>query len=179
MASSFVFDHAIHSAIHFILALGVVFLLIKLYQKDKAYQKNENDLLNSFLHLNRSSAEDQFSLENVPAIIYLCRGDEILYISKEIEHLSGYKVSELLGKSFSVLVPPEVFPFVRERAILRQQGMSVPSTYEVPLKRKDGSVFYVRLYSKKIDFKGEPAIVGVSIKLPDTSTLRSLDLGCI
>src|SRR5690554_264642 len=70
--------------------------------------------------------------------------DKILFVNKRLCEITGYKAGELVGqKSYEVLLDPKDRKFILEKNALRLKNIS--DTYELRVKRKDGSKWWARI----------------------------------
>lgn len=77
-------------------------------------------------------------------VVHCDRDDVILHINPKACELLGYDVSDLVGERFDLLlVPPEDAAELRARTVRRLEG--VAETYELRLRRRDGSVFWAEM----------------------------------
>ncbi len=76
----------------------------------------------------------------------------ILECNDGLSDITGYRYSELIGKSWIDLVAPEYVDYIYERI-----KNSYVDSYEVKAVRKDGSVFPLSVKGKNIMYKGRQA----------------------
>jgi len=83
------------------------------------------------------------------AVIATTPAGEVLYWSPAAEAIFGYSCSEALGKSMQdLIVPPE--RRIDEQLIVHGEPPGRTSTYESYCRRKDGSLVYVDVTSKRM-----------------------------
>jgi len=68
-----------------------------------------------------------------------------VYANTELERITGYALSELIGNDFRGFLADESQDQVTERYRNRQQGDQIPGTYEVAIHRKDGQRLTVEI----------------------------------
>ncbi len=79
------------------------------------------------------------------------------YTNKQAEELSGYGQADLIGKNFDPLLPPDDVRRISDVFYALLNGK--PQQFEVPVLRKDGSVFVLSVNAAPLYDSGE--IVGV------------------
>ncbi len=79
--------------------------------------------------------------------------------NKAICGMLGYSREELVGQTVDAIHPEDALPFVRE--IFAKQGRGeISLAPEVPMLRKDGSVFYADINSTSVTFGGKQCLIG-------------------
>ena len=109
----------------------------------------------------RDSEETYKTLLNSSAeLIALVTGTEIAYVNDWAVKLLGYdSPSDLIGLDISRVIPIEVLPLIRERALSRQRGEAQPTRYELLLKAKRGRVVPVDASFSLITRQGKSQIL--------------------
>jgi diguanylate cyclase (GGDEF)-like protein/PAS domain S-box-containing protein len=107
--------------------------------------------------------------ESTTTAIFVSRVDRVLYVNPACEALTGYSAEELLGdSSWDLVVPPELLPALRERALARLRGEPVPERYETRILTKDGSERWIDLTAAVIVLDdGEPAAVATAVDVTE------------
>ncbi|MDD5397825.1 MAG: PAS domain S-box protein [Dehalococcoidia bacterium] len=128
--------------------------------RDITERRKAEDLL-------RSSEEKYRSLvENINDVFYtLDDQGTITYISPVVERLSKYKVSDLIGKSFTSIIFPEDLPDVVSSYNRLISGQIEPAEFRIA--DKDGRIIYVRTSSRPIFKDGK--IVGITALITDVT----------
>ncbi len=94
--------------------------------------------------------------------VILMQDDRIVFANSACARMTGYTVEKILS------LPPEkvkelVYPDDRKSALSRHQnrikGKFELRSYELRIKKKDGSVYWVQTFSSSIEYKGKPAIM--------------------
>jgi diguanylate cyclase (GGDEF)-like protein/PAS domain S-box-containing protein len=107
--------------------------------------------------------------ESTSTAIFVCRADRVLYVNPACETLTGYSAEELLGEtSWSLIVPPELQPALRDRAAARLRGEPVPDRYETRILTKDGRERWIDLTAAAIVLDdGEPAALATAVDVTE------------
>ncbi|MBN1690682.1 MAG: PAS domain S-box protein [Dehalococcoidia bacterium] len=134
--------------------------------RDITARKKTEDLL-------RASEEKYRSLvENINDVLYTLDNEgTITYVSPVVERLSKYKVSELIGKSFTSIILPEDLPGVVNSYNRLISGQMEPSEFRIA--DKDGRIIFVRTSSRPIYKDGE--ITGITALITDVTERRKLE----
>ncbi|MCX6649842.1 MAG: GAF domain-containing protein [Candidatus Bathyarchaeota archaeon] len=99
-------------------------------------------------------------LESSLDCMLLMSGTKIIYTNEVGAKLVGYdSVSELIGRDFLDMLPDDEKEKIRQRTLSRQRGESQPNTYELKLKRKDGTLVEVEVAVSLTEYEGKPAIL--------------------
>ena len=96
---------------------------------------------------------------------FVHRGSAILYANSEAEILSGYSQDELKDLSFWDLIHPDFRQTVRDRVAGRQHRESAGKRYEIKMVTRNGEERWVDFGTGKVDFDGNPAIVGTALDI--------------
>ncbi len=91
--------------------------------------------------------------------IYIYRGTRFIYVNSTAGVITGYSIQELLSMNVWDVFHPDVRDLVRERALARQRGEEVPSTYEARLVGKNGEEKWVHITARVITYQGERAVL--------------------
>lgn len=82
-------------------------------------------------------------------VLYCNSDDKVLHINGRFSEMTAYSLEETLGKrAFELFVDPEHVDNFKNHTALRLQGIS--ESYEILLKRKDGSNFWALIHSTPI-----------------------------
>lgn len=121
------------------------------------------------LQLQLQEDEEKFRTlaDSASVAIFIYEIDKFVYINKYAEQLTGYKVEELLGKSYIELIHPEFVELVKSRAEARLRGENVPTRYEFKIVTKNGQEKWVDFTAGKITYKGKPAGIGTAYDITD------------
>ncbi|WP_234970470.1 PAS domain S-box protein [Methanohalophilus halophilus] len=121
-----------------------------------------------------SKKDDLFNkfVENQNEVIFSVntRGD-FTYLNPAIERMTGYKVEEVIGKSYTQYIYPEDLPGLQRDLEKTIQGIHNP--YMFRIIDKGGNIKYVHTSSKPIFEKGE--LVGISGVMVDIQKLKQVE----
>ncbi len=104
-----------------------------------------------------SAMEYHRMLDSTDEGVVLILDTNIQYVNSAITKILGYSVEEIIGMPFSIVIGPKHIEVVSRRYVERLQGKDVPSTYNITLKRKDGTVVPVEIQSSIFEHKGQLA----------------------
>lgn len=96
-------------------------------------------------------------VERAPSGIVLVIDGIIRYVNPAALNMWGGSLNDIIGKPFANFVHPDELPKVVDRYKKRMAGKTVPSRYEIIVKRKDGSFFPVEVDASLIMIGGKPA----------------------
>lgn len=117
--------------------------------------------------LEQSEANFRQLAATAPTLIYVLRGNRLLYVNVAFQYLTGFSDEECLSMSAWDMIHPDYREWVRNLAVARQRGEHVPSRYQTKMLKKDGKEWWAEFYVRMIEFYGEPAILGVAIDITE------------
>jgi PAS domain S-box-containing protein len=106
-------------------------------------------------------------VENSLAGIYIRRGDKVLFVNRAFSRLFGYSRKELKQMRFLDLVHPDDRSIARERAEQRMRGEEPADYYQCRTLTKSGDVLWVEVFGIRIDYQGQPAVLGNFIDITE------------
>jgi two-component system cell cycle sensor histidine kinase/response regulator CckA len=110
-------------------------------------------------------------VDSIDQVLFgLDSGGRFTYVSPAVERISGWRVDELLGKSFEAFIHPEDVERVRHHAAGRYRGERDPHEFRVCTR--DGSTLHVRAYSYPLSEGDGPA--GLSGIITDITGQKQL-----
>jgi PAS domain S-box-containing protein len=111
--------------------------------------------------------------EESPNMIFINKGERVVYANKKCEEIMGYTREELYSPDFDfmVLIAPESRDLVKENLKKHGRGEEIPP-YEYELRTKIGSKIIGLHATKLIDFEGGKAILGI---ITDVTEHRKAD----
>ncbi len=92
--------------------------------------------------------------------IYIVQEGRFRYVNKKLSEITGYPEEELIQMNPFDLIHPDYVDLVRERYYRRERGDEVPEHYEWKIITKDGEEKWVEVIATKIEFNGNPAVLG-------------------
>lgn len=108
--------------------------------------------------------------ETAAALIFVVQDDQLMYVNAAFCETTGFTCEEVLTTNAWEFLHPDCRPRVQETARARQRGEEVPSRYQARILRKDGQELWADFSVSKIEFNGEPAMLGVAIDITDRKT---------
>ncbi|MEW5764741.1 MAG: PAS domain S-box protein [Acidobacteriota bacterium] len=105
--------------------------------------------------------------ESTEAAIMIYQGENLRYVNRTTELVSGYSREELQRLRFWDLVHPDHREMVRERGLARQRGEPVPRHYEFKVVKKTGEVRWLDFTAAVIQYNGRPAGLATAIDVTD------------
>jgi PAS domain S-box-containing protein len=91
----------------------------------------------------------------------IMQNSSFVFCNNRFAEISGYSVEELLSLSFdeiTAMINPDDRGFIEDRHRDRMAGRPVSSHYEYQGIKKDGTEFWLEIYSSLIEYNGRPAI---------------------
>jgi PAS domain S-box-containing protein len=104
--------------------------------------------------------------------VFVQKGPKIVYANSVLYEMLGYSEGELEGIDHWLIYHPHHQKAVRERAMARMRGETLPHEFEVKLQRKNGSHFDGEINARFVTVKGEP---GVRVWVRDISKKKRLE----
>jgi PAS domain S-box-containing protein len=106
-------------------------------------------------------SENKFKIvtETTSACIFIHCGDVFLYTNSKFVSVSGYSNEELSKMKYYEIIDPEYTPLVQERFNARFRGEKAPENYEVKLRKKNGSEYWLDLMIGRLEFENKQAIL--------------------
>lgn len=85
---------------------------------------------------------------------------KFLVANETIRRMLGYTVGEINSLKVEDIHPAEALPSVKNliEALIRQESTFSP---EIPMKRKDGSVFFADISATLLELDGQPCLIGI------------------
>ena len=93
--------------------------------------------------LQSSELEYRTLVENATELIWTLNTEgHFTFVNRQAEQVSGYKLQDMLGKSFApLIVPPEDLPRIQQVFLKTLAGKT--QSYDAGVRRADGSLFYL------------------------------------
>jgi len=99
--------------------------------------------------------------------IYITQYGEIVFVNPKLAEIFGYERKELIGMSPLDVIAPEERDRVRENLRQRFEGEVRDLQYQTVVLTKDGERIDVELHGARIEYGGEPAVIGTLIDITD------------
>lgn len=125
--------------------------------------------------IKRSEARYRSLVDNALVGIGIHQYGKIIYANERLSSMLGYTQQETVAMPLSDIIHHEERSFVISRSEKRQRGMTEPSTYEIRLQRKDGSVLYGLISNVVIENDGYPATMFTVADISDTKIRLELE----
>lgn len=93
------------------------------------------------------------------------------YVNPALLQITGYSRDELLGASPKVFIHPADWPKAQRQVEKREQGEVEQVHYEVRVRTKAGETRRIEVAGSRIDYQGEPAVIGT---IQDVTERREL-----
>ncbi|NPA75006.1 MAG: PAS domain S-box protein [Euryarchaeota archaeon] len=132
-------------------------------------------IANGILYTNLKRSEERYRTlvtTSLVGFVYTDENDRITFVNDAMAEMLGYRPKELLGKDPLEFTTPHGAEMIKKGRERRRRGIS--DTYEAELRRKDGSIIYVLIYSGPIkDEKGN--FVGTMSAVADITPIKNLE----
>jgi len=114
-------------------------------------------------------SEEKFRVlsDTSPAMIFLYRGENLIYVNQTFQKLTGYTEEELINMKFWDWVHDDFKDLVRNRGLARQRGPAEPANYEFKYVTKNGEERSALISAGIIMYSGEPAGIGTIIDITE------------
>jgi PAS domain S-box-containing protein len=93
--------------------------------------------------------------------VAIAQDEVIIYASRPMGRLLGYRPEELVGRHFFELMPPEDREAARASHLARLAGAAKSAHGRVRLILSDGGVGQFDFYGARIQYRGRPALMGI------------------
>ncbi len=99
--------------------------------------------------------------------IFIQQDGRIVYLNRTLAEMGGYRAEELSGVMlYDYLVPEEVERIARQIQLRKEQKVKV-MRFSTRLRHRNGSAVDIEVHSRLIEYRGEPAFIGVAIDVSD------------
>jgi PAS domain S-box-containing protein len=120
--------------------------------------------------LRESEEKFRTMVENSLQGLIILQDDRIVYANEALARILGFDLEELLAlppEKIYELVHPAEREMIWSRMADRLEGKEVPSRYEFRVFGKEGSTIWLELVSNRIEYQGEPALLGAVIDVTE------------
>jgi PAS domain S-box-containing protein len=93
--------------------------------------------------------------------VAIAQDEVIIYASRPLGKILGFKPEELVGRHFYDLIPPEEREASRARYRARLESDSMPLYGRFSLLLRNGTVRRFDFYGARIHYRGRPALMGI------------------
>lgn len=105
--------------------------------------------------------------------IYVVQEGRIRYANPRLAEILGFSLEELRGAPIFPLVVEEDHALVRENIRRRFEGEISAMGYEFRVRRADGGVRHVSVYSRIAEYRGAPAIIGTMLDVTEQKAMEA------
>jgi len=102
--------------------------------------------------------------------IVILQDMSVVFLNSAITRITGFTPDQFMAfepQDLNALVHPDDREMAWERCRARLAGEDVPQQYDFRAFKKDGSVCWLELHSKRIDYNGQPAIQCVVVDITE------------
>jgi PAS domain S-box-containing protein len=118
--------------------------------------------------LRKSEERNRRLIQSLQEGLFVIQDEKFIFVNEAIVTILGYKVEEMIGKSFFEIIPPEKLELTMMMHRERENGVQGSWSYEHALLHKDGkSRIPVILSTNLTEFDGKPAVVGTAKDITD------------
>lgn len=117
--------------------------------------------------LRESEGKYRILVEESYDAVFIYRDNKLLFANDQICEITGYTKEELYGMDVWELIHPEDINKIKEMAVRKEKGESVPKTYEARVLTKNGEVRVGEWAIDIIKFKGKNAVLGTVRDITD------------
>jgi PAS domain S-box-containing protein len=112
-------------------------------------------------------------VELSPLAIAIHRQQRFLLSNRQMELLTGWDGRELTGQPIQVIVPRNLEEKLVQEARQRESGGEPANNYEIDLLNRDGSRRTVQVFSRRISFEDQPAVMTQFLDITDQKSLEA------
>lgn len=98
-------------------------------------------------------------IENIAAPIFIYQDNKMVYVNSAGTHLTGYSEHDILGMNFWDIVHPDDQEVVQQRAIARQRGEAIDTSYEIKIVTHSGAERWVNITANSLQLDGKSSII--------------------
>ena len=106
--------------------------------------------------------------------IFLLQNQIMEYVNPRFAEIFGYPREELTSKPFiPLLITPEDQALVEGHRSRKAAGLEEFSHYPLHGIKKDGTQIVLELYSKRVEYQGQPAIIGTIMDITERTNAEA------
>jgi PAS domain S-box-containing protein len=120
-------------------------------------------------------SENKFRLvaETAACGIWILQNEQLVYLNREVETLTGYTRGELQAMDAWELVHPEFKPILQARSKIRQSSGHSLSRFQYKIVTKSGEERWLELSDSVMEYEGKPAILATAFDVTATRRAES------
>ena len=104
--------------------------------------------------------------ETAPFAIIVYQEEDIMYVNRATENITGFSRRELMRKKFWELIHPDFRDAVKKNELDRQKGKTLPP-YECKIVARDGTERWVQVTGGRMMWNGMPASIVTVVDITD------------
>jgi diguanylate cyclase (GGDEF)-like protein/PAS domain S-box-containing protein len=110
--------------------------------------------------------------EAVGSAIFVCQDNQIRYVNRVAQTISGYTREELLTKNFGELIDPDSLKALRNRESINPGAAEPASPQEINIRTRDGATRCLAVTSAPIWFAGEFAELVTAFDITESKRIE-------
>ncbi|HDP80978.1 MAG TPA: PAS domain S-box protein [Spirochaetes bacterium] len=119
------------------------------------------------LALKESEERYRSLVQSIQDAVFVVQDMKVFLANDALPRMTGYSMEEVFGADFIEFVHPLDRAMVIENYLRRQSGEDMPSSYEIRLLHKDGTMAHVILSAGVVNINGRPATIGTIKDITD------------
>ncbi|MEW6658967.1 MAG: PAS domain S-box protein [Thermodesulfobacteriota bacterium] len=113
-------------------------------------------------------------IESSPIGIGIGQSGQLAYANPSLAKMHGYNSpAEMVGQSIKNFYAPEYHGLIGQTTEMLESGQPIIPSYEAKVIKKNGEVFDISVWLRKIDYQGQPAILWFAIDVTEQKALRA------
>lgn len=117
--------------------------------------------------LQSSEAKFRAVAETASSAIYIHDGEQLLFVNRAAELMTGYSRDQLTKMDMWKLVHPDDRELVRERAEARMRAQAVPQRYEYRIIARNGEVRWLDFSANIVHFDGKACVLATAFDITE------------
>ncbi|MDP3083165.1 MAG: PAS domain S-box protein [Rubrivivax sp.] len=107
-------------------------------------------------------------VESMPVGVLITQQGEIKYANPQALDLSGYTLTDFVGRSFAPMIHEDDRAMVLAQHARRMAGALDVSSYVARIRRQDGTVRHLRFHVQTVDWEGAPGGLSIISDITDS-----------